>query len=513
MAVQVWKSFQNLLVIPAHDSPLIIGTPITGPSVFDALPTELLETIFLMHVNSNYAPRMPLLLTCRLWYRTAIKFGPLWNNLYLGDKDQRDYPPDTIHCLSLGHFILALRRTAGSLFDLQMQIPSKALCQGTVLELSTLVHENWMARCRSLVLVDLPGHFPGWARIGTLFQSQSFPMLRILRFMPIGTGTEWREMVRKLMVRVEETAVVLETLGMIAWFNGQEVIEDISSYPRTLGRLRSIEIKDVYEVLPWSQLRSVEEVTMANHNPQSLDRYSAIPHRVQRLSLRMNPSLAQVPAEIYTNLTYLRLESVQTPSDPKPVHFPSLTSLVLCSSPYNLTYIKAPHLHELTILPSQFHHHRGFYPNFTEVDLTPRILHLVHNQWNNEMKTLVEAPLMWSKLEELHVTIFTDEPLEMILRQALSGRNDRERCFPALRDLSILYPNLNRLLVKEGDKIRKCQEMREIARARNRVEGLRTLEMQRVGWYRAPNVTALNDPLRIYWQIEWRDCVGSSESL
>jgi F-box-like len=476
----------------------------------NSLPREIAETIFDMHVYAFRGSRQPLLLVCRHWYSIAITYRALWQSIAFGH--QFSVEPATILCPDLKSLALVLKRTGTATFDLYLGAPFFELEEDIQFFMSA-VESNWLSRCRYLMVFPNTGDALSSAKLGAIFLTCEFGALNCLEIRHHEGHETWELLLRIIVERMDSSAHRIRTLRIRvdgeSEYDTSWITRCLFASTNNLGRISSLQLRGIYEPVPWDNLLNLEELELWTHSqiwPALTFDFPPVPH----LTLGHTDTLnALSSSKLWGFLTRLILKDIES-NLTNTIYLPSLEffGLIQCDG-LDLLLIDAPKLRELEIRFQPFCY---VYPVLENATIKPQVLRIdIQNVApNSHLLPLVAPSAVWLQVEEVQFRMRGAHPiLPSVLSEMLSGVT--WRCSPKLRNLTVLYPLLDEIGYggpHHGDEVKQLEETQKkevmrIVEARI-AHGEKQIDRLELGWYSEHGDDYVHKEWRV---VEWIDCL------
>ncbi|KIM26604.1 hypothetical protein M408DRAFT_330545, partial [Serendipita vermifera MAFF 305830] len=405
-----------------------------------------------------------------------------------------------MYCHEIDTLARFVNRTGTATFDFRIGCPSyKDPAKEDVQRFTSSVPQNWLSRCHSLSLYapEEGWRTPKTTTLGDLLGTYRYEGLERLEL--IHTGTKmWEHMLETLMSRVENTSLGLRSLKIDSGRETDHVVKCVLERPAVLRRLRCLNIRDLKRSIPWTELPELEELWI--HETDGGDTFikNLDSRKLRKLTLGGEFTSLPLPQKIRHQLTHLTLELFNL-GFPVNLKLPSLVYLGIKVTEFNLALIEAPKLEEFVFQVDPFDENPYSYPDFENTTLTPRVIRL-------DVQFALELGI-WSKVEELHLTSFSEYDIGPTFTDALSGTAS-QRSFPSLKTLTVLHPEgRGGSITQERTNSEQVKNLQEIAENR-RDAGCKDLEKLEIGWYSTNGKDyTLEDQSRAWWVIKWENCL------
>jgi hypothetical protein len=474
------------------------------------LPREIIETIFDMHVYVFRGSRHPLHLICRHWYSIAITYRALWQSIAFGH--QISVEPATILCADLKSLALVLKRTGTATFDFYLGAPFFELEEEDIQSFMSVVKNEWLSRCRYLMVFPNTGDALSSATLGAMFLSCEFGALECLEIRHEEGNEAWERLLRIIVEKIDSSAHRIRTLKIrvdgVSEHGTSWITRCLFASTNILGGISFLQLRGTCEPVPWDNLHNLEDLelwTDSQLRPGITFDFPPVPH----LTLGNTDTLnALSSSKLWGFLTRLTLKDMAGDLS-NTIHMPSLEffGLIECHG-LDLQLIDAPKLRELEIR-FELLYIAYVYPVLGNATIKPQVLRIdVQNATSNtHLLPLVTPSPVWLQVEEFQLRIRGAYPvLPSVLSDMLSGATS-----PKLRSLTVLYPLLDEIghggphhgdTVKHFKKTQRKGVMR-IAEARI-ARGEKQIDRLELGWYSEHGDDYVHRDWRI---VEWIDCL------
>lgn len=479
----------------------------------NTLPTEIIRMIFYIHIHIHFQPRLPLLLTCRLWHNIAISYNLLWEIVTLGHCI-RFGRPFGIACDKLGTLASIIRKGNQAL-NLKIS-SSRDYQKPTKKEIEQFFESagnKWMSGIRTLAIqVYLKDEIKTFVKtLEKLFNTSDFQSLTEFSC----DGIIPHEVVLRLLQQMEHSALGLTTLDI----RKINIPPSISQYPSLLRRISSLYLEFWSKSqggFPWIELTNLKHLDIYQEKSDE-SRHLGFSTIVAPYlsSLCIEGDFARndfFTHEILQNLSRLAISLEQAEEGMFPPRFPILTFLTLKNNSSMIAgWIQANSLIDLTLTPSWGDEDTTDYP---DASITPRIMRInYHSTDSGSLKSDIffdDVPL-WSLVEELQITFFEGtRRLPHFLVDVLQGKHKKRRLFPQLRHLAVRYSTAGRSKPSRVEMNARVHQMLSIMYTRMEM-GFSKLTTLEVGWHPAQNIGEVKSGEKEWWVTEWRNCLDGIE--
>jgi len=337
------------------------------------------------------------------------------------------------------------------------------------------------------------------------------PSLEHLSINGIGDDI-WDDEIDMLFSQVADSSTKLQSLELSSRFWYRDIGERVFRYSYGLWGIRRLRLMSVEDV-PWAEFPNLEYLD-----------YVSVPHYIKPIELNISElvaprltglclegdfnSIALPPHALFNQLTHMVLRNFHSHHVEEGTAFPSSFSRLLClgiqgDEDVSFEYIDTETPLEELILA--FQPDTTSYPALYFAEFQPRVLRWDIMSDQRPGDKFGERNALWSRVEELHVTVSEDAPWNWFIPEMSKPADEQYRsreCYPLLHVLTVLYPDNNQT---SEQKEKQMEELRGIQRGRNE-SGFRLLETLKVGWYH-PCDHILTIPYMERRVMEWRDCL------
>jgi hypothetical protein len=405
------------------------------------LPPEILSEIFIMHVEMDGSPWVPLKVS-RWWMRVSTSTFRLWRTIRVIPRMQ-SYDSGAAHqqCSSKTQLQRAMRRAG--MVPIRLHLDFSSCSWETDRDILQFVVES-LDRFRSLELARSPC-LRGAQEETKFLDSLRYGVPRNLRELTLGHGWEIEPVVDKLLGAYNTSREGLRflTLSSTRWLpllgQHRKLFLDLQSFSFS-GRANSSAEDELLQKC-FQSIRRLECLSI-NVSLLPLVEVVTLVDNLQELDIR-DTSLEPLQFLRIPNLKKLVLTSVR-PKYPQSftISLPQLEVLQVKSSPWtSIRALHCPALHELLLGPGLYEKgparpQLNFIWSSDSRCLNPRILHL---QVGAKDSALITTLRKIKAIEQLRLTLPVDSMLGDAFFDAFSApkTNHRTRWLPKLRSIEI----------------------------------------------------------------------------
>lgn len=488
---------------------------------FNSLPTEIIRTIFYIHVHIHLQPRHPLLFTCRLWHDVATNYSLLWKRMGMGESYAHGHPT-SIRCHTLHSLARSIRRAGtGIHLHLQTNEGNHKPTEECVKWFIKTVGHGWVDGIQTLSVSrnSQDDSDPFLASLGELLRHTSLKSLRKVSC----HGDFSSNVIQKLFPQMESAALELMTLEIEALFNP---ILPKFWLPYPLARISSLHLECSPRggtFIPWSELKSLKLLDLYQYQAPNLGHAHLGLSTVEapHLSdLRLGGGFDQTDffsLNILEKLSRLCLDFSLMDSTMFPQIFPALTALDIRRTPSVMSWFNAPQLVELTIGISVLSNADA---SFFNALVTPRIMRIsIDFDDDPEFINALDgrqagSAAIWSQVEELHISFFDNQrQLPLWLVRSLLGDGLLTPCFPKLKHLTSRYCIATDQGLPRSQKRASVHQLLHIMYTRI-AAGFPRLATLEVGWHPCNYELGSKWGQEEWYLTKWHNCLeGIQEDM